>query len=162
MSAKSESLFSNYTSGMPNSKKQNPAYGEYALTEYESGFDGQAHSSNLSEASMNTKQNCDALEQQLQKYEADIRKHISIEHQLQLFTEDLKRSISTLEKEKELLETANSTQIEELKKDKLTLREFLDIKERTIEEKDKKINELTQQAAEFKVQLTQHKQKYEK
>ena len=71
-----------------------------------------------------------------------------------MFTEDLKRSISTLEKEKEQLEQANVTQIEELKKDKLTLREFMDIKDRTIEERDKKIEELTTQAAEFKVQIT--------
>ena len=67
-----------------------------------------------------------------------------------------------MEKEKEQLESANVTQIEELKKDKLTLREFMDIKDRTIEEKDKKIEELTGQAAELKVQLTQSKQKYEK
>ena len=38
------------------------------------------------------------------KYEADIRKHISIEHQLQLFADDLKRSVQVLEKEKEDLE----------------------------------------------------------
>ena len=38
------------------------------------------------------------------KYEADIRRHISIEHQLQLFADDLKRTIATLEKEKEQLE----------------------------------------------------------
>ena len=43
-------------------------------------------------------------EQQLQKYEGDIRKHISIEHQLQLFAEDLKRSVAQLEKEKEQVE----------------------------------------------------------
>ena len=104
---------------------------------------------------MNTQQNCVALETQLQKYEADIRKHISIEHQLQLFTEDLKRSITTLEKEKEQLETDHQTQLEELKKDKLTLREFMDIKDKTIEEHQKKIDQFSKQAAELKVQLTQ-------
>lgn len=57
-----------------------------------------------SDISMNTQQNCVALEQQMVKYEADIRKHISIEHQLQLFADDLKRSVHVLEKEKEVLE----------------------------------------------------------
>ena len=33
-----------------------------------------------SELSMNTVQNLGALESQIQQYEADIRKHISIEH----------------------------------------------------------------------------------
>ena len=97
---------------------------------------------------MNTQQNCVALEAQLQKYEADIRKHISIEHQLQLFTEDLKRSITTLEKEKEQLEAGHQTQLEELKKDKLTLREFMDIKDKSIEELQKKIDTITKQATE--------------
>ena len=58
---------------------------------------------------MNTHQNCVAMEQQLQKYEGDIRKHISIEHQLQLFAEDLKRSVTQLEKEKEQLEQQTMT-----------------------------------------------------
>ena len=49
------------------------------------------------------------MEQQLQKYEGDIRKHISIEHQLQLFAEDLKRSVTQLEKEKEQLEQQTLT-----------------------------------------------------
>jgi low affinity Fe/Cu permease len=41
--------------------------------------------------------------------------------------------------------------MEELRKDKLTLREFLAIKEKTIEENAAKIKELEQQAAELKV-----------
>lgn len=112
--------------------------GERALTEFGSNFEPRRDSV-VSDASMNTQQNCVALEQQLQKYEGDIRKHISIEHQLQLFAEDLKRTISTLEKEKEALEQQTNQQLEELKKDKLTLREFLDIKEKTIEENAAKI-----------------------
>jgi hypothetical protein len=84
--------------------------------------------------SMNTVQHNIALEQQLVKYEADIRRHISIEHQLQLFADDLKRSISTLEKEKELLESQTSHELEELKKDKLTMREFLNTKEKNIKD----------------------------
>ena len=79
----------------------------------------------------------------MQKYEADIRKHISIEHQLQLFADDLKRNIQTLEKEKEALETSNNDHIEELKKDKLTLREFVTIKDKTIKENNEKIEHLT-------------------
>ena len=78
--------------------------GERALTEFGSNFEPRRDST-LSDVSMNTHQNCAALEAQLQKYEGDIRKHISIEHQLQLFAEDLKRSVSQLEKEKEALES---------------------------------------------------------
>ena len=74
--------------------------GERALTEFGSNFDARRESL-TSEFSMNTHQNCAALETQLQKYEGDIRKHISIEHQLQLFAEDLKRTVTQLEKEKE-------------------------------------------------------------
>lgn len=84
--------------------------------------------------SMNTVQHNIALEQQLVKYEADIRRHISIEHQLQLFADDLKRTISTLEKEKEQLESQTSLELEELKKDKLTMREFLNTKDRNIKD----------------------------
>ena len=43
--------------------------------------------------SLNTVQNLEALETQIQRYEQDIRKHISVEHQLQLYAEDLKASI---------------------------------------------------------------------
>ena len=73
------------------------------------------------------------------KYEADIRRHISIEHQLQLFADDLKRSITTLEKEKEQLEKQTAVQLEELKKDKLTMREFLNIKDKTISDLQDKV-----------------------
>ena len=88
---------------------------------------------------MNTAQHNIALEQQLVKYEADIRRHISIEHQLQLFADDLKRSITTLEKEKEQLEKQTAVQLEELKKDKLTMREFLNIKDKTINDLQDKV-----------------------
>lgn len=88
---------------------------------------------------MNTAQHNIALEQQLVKYEADIRRHISIEHQLQLFADDLKRSITTLEKEKEQLEKQTGVQLEELKKDKLTMREFLNIKDKTINDLQDKV-----------------------
>lgn len=47
----------------------------------------------MSDFSLNTAQNLGALEQQICKYEADIRKHISIEHQLQLYADDLKKSL---------------------------------------------------------------------
>ena len=80
--------------------------GERARTELGSNFElnPMRRNSFTSEMSMNTQENCKALEQQLQKYEGDIRKHISIEHQLQLFAEDLKRSVAQLEKEKEQVE----------------------------------------------------------
>jgi len=115
-----------------------------------------------SDASMTTQENCKALEQQLQKYEGDIRKHISIEHQLQLFAEDLKRQVSQLEKEKDALELAKDQQCEELRKDKLTLREFLDVKEKTLEENTARIQKLEQHLAESKVQMASQKQKYER
>ena len=50
--------------------------------------------------------------------------------------------MSQLEKEKEQLESQTNTQLEELKKDKMTLREFLEIKEKTIEENATKIKQL--------------------
>ena len=74
----------------------------------------------------------------------------------------MKRSITTLEKEKETLEDQNNEQVEELKKDKLTLREFVTIKDKTIKENAEKIESITKSLAEFKVQLAQQKQKYEK
>ena len=94
-SIKSQSLFSNHARGL--------LAGERARTELGSNFElnPMRRNSFTSEMSMNTQENCKALEQQLQKYEGDIRKHISIEHQLQLFAEDLKRSVAQLEKEKE-------------------------------------------------------------
>ncbi len=69
------------------------------------------------------------MEIQIQKYEADIRKHISIEHQLQLYSDDLKRSITQLETEKESSEKAQIALIDELKRDKIVLREFMKIKD---------------------------------
>lgn len=77
---------------------------EHSLTEFGSSFQPEKSESVSDDQSMNTAQHNIALEQQLVKYEADIRRHISIEHQLQLFADDLKRSITTLEKEKEQLE----------------------------------------------------------
>lgn len=52
--------------------------------------------------------------------------------------------MNTLEKEKEQLEQKHDQQLEELRKDKMTLREFLTIKERTIEENITKIQQLEQ------------------
>lgn len=51
-----------------------------------------------------------------------------------MFADDLKRTISTLEKEKELLESQTSHELEELKKDKVTMREFLNSKEKNIKD----------------------------
>lgn len=70
---------------------------------------------------------------------------------MQLFAEDLKRSVTVLEKEKEELEKLTGTQLEELKRDKMTLREFLDIKEATIAENAVKIKQLEEAATEAKV-----------
>jgi hypothetical protein len=75
-----------------------------------------------------------ALEVQIQKYEADIRKHISIEHQLQLYADDLKRSVQVMDQEKETIEKNHSLQLDELKRDKAVLRDFLKIKDNTIQE----------------------------
>lgn len=72
---------------------------------------------------------------------------------MQLFAEDLKRSVSLLEKEKEALEGQRDLQLEELKKDKTTLREFLAIKEKTIDENAAKIKQLENEATEAKVQV---------
>lgn len=82
-----------------------------------------------SEFSMNTVQNLGALESQIQQYEADIRKHISIEHQLQLYSDDLKRTISSLEFEKESLQKEHIKAMEDLKRDKSVLRDFLKTKD---------------------------------
>jgi len=81
---------------------------------------------------------------------------------LQLFAEDLKRQVSQLEKEKDALELAKDQQCEELRKDKLTLREFLDVKEKTLEENTARIQKLEQHLAESKVQMASQKQKYER
>ena len=74
---------------------------------------------------------------------------------MQLFAEDLKRSVTQLEKDKEELERTTGTQLEELKRDKMTLREFLDIKEATIAENCLKIKQLEEAATEAKVQIAQ-------
>lgn len=50
------------------------------MTEFDSAYEPSRPASVQSDATMNTQQNCVALELQLQKYEGDIRKHISIEH----------------------------------------------------------------------------------
>ena len=70
---------------------------------------------------------------------------------MQLFAEDLKRSISQLEKDKDALEQQTNLQLEQLKKEKMTLQEFLDIKEKTIAENSAKIKELEQSLTEAKV-----------
>lgn len=70
---------------------------------------------------------------------------------MQLFAEDLKRTISQLEKDKEALEQQTNLQLEQLKKEKMTLQEFLDIKEKTIAENSAKIKELEQSLTEAKV-----------
>ena len=59
--------------------------------------------------------------------------------------------MTQLEKEKEELEKTTNTQLEELKRDKMTLREFLDIKEATITENGLKIKQLEEAGTEAKV-----------
>ena len=59
--------------------------------------------------------------------------------------------MTQLEKEKEELEKTTNTQLEELKRDKMTLREFLDIKEATITENALKIKQLEEAGTEAKV-----------
>jgi hypothetical protein len=51
-----------------------------------------------------------------------------------LFADDLKRTISTLEKEKEQLESQTKKELEELKRDKITMREFLNTKDKNIKD----------------------------
>jgi hypothetical protein len=51
-----------------------------------------------------------------------------------LFADDLKRTISTLEKEKEQLESQTNKELEELKRDKITMREFLNTKDKNIKD----------------------------
>jgi len=60
------------------------------------------------------------------------------------------------------LENEKLQSIEELKKDKMTLRDFLEIKEKTIEQNGAKIKALEVQAVETKVLMAQQKQKYDK
>lgn len=59
--------------------------------------------------------------------------------------------MSLLEKEKEALEGQRDLQLEELKKDKTTLREFLAIKEKTIDDNAAQIKQLETEATEAKV-----------
>ena len=70
--------------------------------------------------------------------------------------------MTQLEKDKEEYEKTTGTQLEELKRDKMTLREFLDIKEATIAENCLKIKQLEEAATEAKVQIAQQKLKYDK
>jgi hypothetical protein len=58
-----------------------------------------------------------------------------------------------LEKEKEVEAKALEASSEELKKDKETLREMLDIKEITIKENVEKIRQLTKKQMEFKTMM---------
>ena len=51
--------------------------------------------------------------------------------------------------------------MEELKKDKLTLREFMKIKDKTIKEANEKIESLTRQNSEIKQQMNKSSAKYE-
>lgn len=51
-----------------------------------------------------------------------------------MFADDLKRTISTLEKEKEQLESQTNKELEELKRDKITMREFLNTKDKNIKD----------------------------
>ena len=114
-----------------------------------------------SDESLNTVQNLAGLETQIVKYEADIRKHISIEHQLQLFADDLKRNIVLLEKEKAERDDTNLNLIEELKRDKSTLREFIKMKDKTIVDLQNKISEFTEKNEENSQAMQHQKQKYE-
>ena len=59
--------------------------------------------------------------------------------------------MSLLEKEKEALEGQRDLQLEELKKDKTTLREFLAIEEKTIDDNAAQIKQLETEATEAKV-----------
>lgn len=79
------------------------------------------------------------MEHQICKYEGDIRKHISIEHQLQLYADDLKRSILQTDKEKEFMELKHKGFVDELKRDKQVLRDFLKQKDATITDLQSKI-----------------------
>lgn len=65
-----------------------------------------------------------------------------------MFADDLKRSIVLLEKEKAEREDSSQAQLEELKRDKSTLREFLKMKDKTISDLQNKISEFTQKSEE--------------
>ena len=101
------------------------------------------------------------MEVQIQKYEADIRRHISIEHQLQLYTDDLKRSVTLLQVEKTKSESDQIALIDELKRDKSVLREFMKIKDQTITDLNAKLGLQKTQIAQLAFQQEQQKQRYE-
>jgi len=65
-----------------------------------------------------------------------------------LFADDLKRNIVLLEKEKAEREDTNLTQLEELKRDKSTLRDFLKMKDKTIIDLQNKLSEFTKKSEE--------------
>jgi pimeloyl-CoA synthetase len=78
-----------------------------------------------------------------------------------LYADDLKRNITLLEKEKLEKDNSIEKQLEDLKKDKETLHDFMRIKDETIKENLDKIKQLTKKQVEFKTQLTTQKIKYE-
>jgi pimeloyl-CoA synthetase len=78
-----------------------------------------------------------------------------------LYADDLKRNITLLEKEKLEKDNSIEKQLEDLKKDKETLHDFMRIKDETIKENLDKIKQLTKKQVEFKTQLTTQKLKYE-
>ena len=49
-----------------------------------------------------------------------------------MFADDLKRNLTTMEKEKEVVDLLHIQALDEMKRDKNTLREFLKIKDKTI------------------------------
>lgn len=79
--------------------------------------------------SLNTVQNLEALETQIQRYEQDIRKHISVEHQLQLYAEDLKATIKDQEKDFKLQIKRLESKYDKALKDKSEMFGTLKIKE---------------------------------
>jgi hypothetical protein len=78
-----------------------------------------------------------------------------------LYADDLKRNITLLEKEKLEKDNSIEKQLEDLKKDKETLHDFMRIKDETIKENLDKIKQRTKKQVEFKTQLTTQKIKYE-
>ena len=64
-------------------------------------------------SSLNTHLQNEENERQLQKYEADIRQHISIEQQLQIYIDSLKQKIEDMEHDYSKLEVANQELIKE-------------------------------------------------
>lgn len=64
-------------------------------------------------SSLNTHLQNEENERQLQKYEADIRQHISIEQQLQIYIDSLKQKIEDMEHDFSKLETSNQELVKE-------------------------------------------------